>query len=382
MVVVMDPLASEEQKRQVEERLAAEYKPHGIDYRRIDGENQTVYALIGPEDRVDFESLSAIDGVFDARPVQENVNYSLVSRAAHEDDIPLRIGKEGNKSVVLGGERPLYICGPCAVESREQMYAVADSVAEWAVHDDYGQYVLRGGAWKPRTTPHSWQGLGEEAVEILSDVSEEFGIPVMTEARKESHCEIIANKLDGIWVGARNMYGQDLLEHAGSLGVPVIVKRHPGASEEEFLNFSQYVISGQNGNSDHKGVLGLCLRGTVPFGSGKSFQRYPADIGSIPGLKRETYAPVVFDVSHSSGDSDFVDAFGRSALGMGADGLMVEVHPDPAGARTDQKQQITPSAFIEFTKDWNTIHAISGNKHDEAGRIQRRYRNVDMVRSF
>ncbi|MFA5761154.1 MAG: 3-deoxy-7-phosphoheptulonate synthase, partial [Dehalococcoidales bacterium] len=236
-----------------------------------------------------------------------------------------------------GGDEPVIMAGPCAVESKEQVFRIAKEVKA------AGARILRGGIYKPRSSVHSFQGLGSsgeaearEALKWLRDAGHEYEMPVMTEVRGEYQTELIAEYVDILQIGARNMYDQDLLGRVGRTGKPVLLKRHFGASVEEFLSFSEYIVA--EGNKD---VI-LCERGIVPVGKGNSYTRYNLDLGAVPVIRRETYLPIIVDPSHAAGRRDLIFDLSCAAIAAGAHGLVIEAHYNPKEAIVDAKQMITP----------------------------------------
>jgi 3-deoxy-7-phosphoheptulonate synthase len=235
--------------------------------------------------------------------------------------------------VVFGGVAVPVIAGPCAVEGAAQIHAAARAVAAG------GASALRGGAYKPRTSPYSFQGLGPDGVEILAEAGAAFGLPVVTEVMAVADIEAIAARADVLQIGARNMQNQPLLRAVGQTRTPVLLKRGLAASLDELLWAAEYVLAG--GNTQ----VMLCLRGVRTFGT---HTRNTLDIGAIPVLKERTHLPVIVDPSHAAGKRELVPALARAAIAAGADGLMVEVHPDPAQAMSDGRQSLTPESFAEM----------------------------------
>jgi 3-deoxy-7-phosphoheptulonate synthase len=264
--------------------------------------------------------------------------YKLISREyseLFEGRGESRIVEVGD--VRIGGDEPIFIAGPCAIESKEQIFRIAEEVKK------VGAHILRGGIFKPRSSVHSFQGLGargdEEAREALSwlrDAGQKFGMPVMTEVRGESQVDLVAEYADILQVGARNMYHQDMLSSIARKGKPVLFKRHFGASVEEFLSFSEYIAA--EGNKD----IILCERGIVPVGKGKSYTRYTLDLAAVPVVQKETYLPIIVDPSHAAGRRDLIYRMSCAAIAIGASGLTIEVHYNPAEALVDAQQMITP----------------------------------------
>jgi 3-deoxy-7-phosphoheptulonate synthase len=331
-MIIMEKGATKEQIDDV----IAEVKKNGLRVDVSRGEFLTIIGLIGDENKISFANLALMPGVKEARMVE--TAYKLISRDYSEPFIAKeesRIVKVGD--VRIGGDEPVIMAGPCAVESKEQVFRIAKEVKA------AGARILRGGIYKPRSSVHSFQGLGSrgeaearEALEWLRDAGHEYGMPVMTEVRGEYQTELIAEYVDILQIGARNMYDQDLLGRVGRTGKPVLLKRHFGASVEEFLSFSEYIVA--EGNKD---VI-LCERGIVPVGKGNSFTRYTLDLGAVPVIKRETYLPIIVDPSHAAGRRDLIFDLSCAAIAIGAHGLVIETHYNPKEAIVDAKQMITP----------------------------------------
>ncbi len=245
--------------------------------------------------------------------------------------------------VELGVEEPVFIAGPCAVESRESLFRIAEQVKKAGAH------VLRGGVFKPRSSVHSFQGLGsagnEEAIEALTwlkEAGQAFGMPVVTEVRGEAQVELVSQYVDIIQIGSRNMYDQDLLQAAARKKLPIMFKRHFGASIEEFLCFAEYIAA--EGNKD----IILCERGIVPVGKGKNFTRYMLDLAAVPVVQKETFLPIIVDPSHATGRRDLIRSMSLASIAAGASGLMIEVHDRPEEALVDASQMISPAELKEI----------------------------------
>jgi 3-deoxy-7-phosphoheptulonate synthase len=315
------------------------------------GEYKTIIGLVGDERKIPFAHFAALSGVKEAIPVE--TPYKLISReythffeGPTEDKI-IKVGQ-----AAIGGDKPVYIAGPCAVESRSQLMKIAEGVKRAGAH------ILRGGIFKPRSSVHSFQGLGkdwqkaEEALKWLHEAGQEFEMPVVTEVRGENQVDLIAEYVDILQIGARNMYDQDLLSAVGKKKKPVLFKRHFGAGIEEFLSFAEYIAAESN-----KDII-LCERGIIPIGKGKSYTRYILDLGAVPAIKKETYLPVIVDPSHAMGRSDLIFNMSCSAIAAGAAGLMIEVHYNPKEALVDGAQMITPQELEKVIKACNNIYSL------------------------
>ena len=322
MAVVMKPNATEEDIQRVIKFIEEKYGLR-VDVSR--GEYQTLIGIIGDEDKVDFDRLTLFPGV--ERAYRITSRYRLVARSFFPEDRVIDV-----RGVKIGGKnRPVFMAGPCAIESREQIFRIAREVKE------AGADILRGGAFKPRTSVHSFQGLGEKGLEFLAQAGEEYGMPTVSEVRSERHVKLVAKYVDILQIGARNMYNQDLIEEVARQKKPVLIKRNFGASIEEFLAFSERAVA--QGNKD---VI-LCERGIVPIGGGRQFTRYILDLNAVPVIKKETYLPIIVDPSHGTGRRDLVYSMSKAAIAAGAHGLMIETHYNPSEALSDGPQMVLPS---------------------------------------
>jgi 3-deoxy-7-phosphoheptulonate synthase len=281
--------------------------------------------------------------------------YKLISReygrATGENGEARKPVMIGN--LQIGNGEPIIMAGPCAVENKKQLFMIAEAVKKAGAH------VLRGGIFKPRSSVHSFQGLGgidrksaEQALKWMRDAGREFGLPVVTEVRGEDHVDLAAEYVDILQIGSRNMYNQDLLAKVGRKDKPVLLKRHFGAGIEEFLSFAEYIAAEGNKN------IILCERGIVPVGKGKEFTRYTLDLGAVPAMKKETYLPVIVDPSHGTGRRDLIFNMSCAAIAAGADGLMIEAHYNPAEAIVDGSQTITPQELQDIIKACREIHKL------------------------
>jgi len=344
MIIMKKGATAEEIKN-----VVAEVNKHGLRADVSRGEFRTVIGLVGDESKISFAHLAVLPGVKEARMVE--IPYKLISREYSE----LFEGKDESRivqigDVRIGGEEPVFIAGPCAVESKQQLFRIAEEVKA------AGADILRGGIFKPRSSVHSFQGLGslgnEEAIEALDwlrEAGRRFGMPVMTEVRGEMQADLIAEYVDILQIGARNMYDQDLLSKVAREGKPVLFKRHFGAGIEEFLSFSEYIVA--EGNKD---VI-LCERGIVPVGKGKSYTRYTLDLAAVPVIQKESYLPILVDPSHAAGRRDLIFDMSCAAIAAGASGLTIEVHYNPAEAKVDAQQMITPDELKEIIETCKKI---------------------------
>jgi len=291
--------------------------------------------------------------------VKEVVNIETPYKLISKEYARASEGEAGTHRTVqigdihIGNGEPIIMAGPCAVENKKQLFTIAEAIKKAGAH------ILRGGIFKPRSSVHSFQGLGgidrksaETALKWMRDAGREFDMPVVTEVRGEEHVDLAAEYIDILQIGSRNMYNQDLLTRAGKKNRPVLLKRHFGAGIEEFLSFAEYIAA--EGNKD----IILCERGIVPVGKGREYTRYTLDLASVPVIKRETYLPVIVDPSHGTGRRDLIFNMCCAAIAAGADGLMVEVHYNPAEAIVDGKQTITPAELQDIIKACRDIHRM------------------------
>jgi 3-deoxy-7-phosphoheptulonate synthase len=347
-MIVMKTGATPEQV----EEVVGEIKRHGLRADVSRGEYRTVIGIIGDEGAIDFARLQNLQGVKEVLRIE--TPYKLISREYN------RLSDSGDAGftvkvgdIEIGGEDPVYIAGPCSVESRQQVFRIAEGVKKAGAH------ILRGGVFKPRTSVHSFQGLGasgqdeaREALSWLRDAGREFGMPTVTEVRGEGVVDMVAEYVDILQIGSRNMYDQDLLTKAATKGKPILFKRHFGASIEEFLSFAEYIAA--EGNKD----IILCERGIVPVGKGKSFTRYTLDLGAVPAIQKETFLPVMVDPSHAAGRRDLIFSMSCAAIASGAAALMIEVHYNPAEAFVDGQQAVTPEELKDTIEACNRVRAV------------------------
>jgi 3-deoxy-7-phosphoheptulonate synthase len=323
---------------------------HGLRASVALEKRETVISLIGDEKSLSYSELAAFPGVRTAICVE--TPYKLISReyVRHIDAGPeSQVVKIGRLSI--GANNLTFIAGPCAVESYSQVMRIAEGVKKAGAH------ILRGGVFKPRSSVHSFQGLGggnetkaEEALKWLSRAGQEFEMPVVTEVRGESQLDLIAEYSDILQIGSRNMYDQDLLVAVARKNKPVFFKRHFGASIEEFLSFAEYIAAEGN-----KSIL-LCERGIVPIGKGRNYTRYILDLGAVPAIKKETFLPIFVDPSHAMGRRDLIFNMACAATAAGANGLMIEVHDNPDEALVDGGQAISPDELLTIVRACHNIH--------------------------
>lgn len=347
MIIMKTDATSEEIGKVIDEVIKFGLR---VDVSR--GQYKTIIGLIGDERKIPFAHLAALPGVQEAFGIE--IRYKLISweySKFYEEDNRRKIVKIGD--VEIGGDEPVIVAGPCAVESKEQLFRIAEEVKKAGAH------ILRGGIFKPRSSVYSFQGLGgegwEEAVgasQWLQKAGEMFGMPVVTEIRGENQIDLVSDYADILQIGARNMYNQDLLTRVAKKKKPILFKRHFGASIEEFLSFAEYIAA--EGNKD----IILCERGIIPIGKGKDYTRYTLDLTAVPAMQKETYLPVIVDPSHATGRRDLIFNMSCAAIAAGASGLMVETHYDPSEALVDGQQMITPDELKEVINACRKINKV------------------------
>ena len=309
------------------ESLSKWLRQSGFDLHMSVGANHTIIGLIGDTSTIDIDLISSLEVVEAVRRIQEP--YKNANRKFHAEDTVVDVG--GCK---IGGGNFMMIAGPCSVESREQITEVARAVKA------SGANMLRGGAFKPRTSPYAFQGLKGEGLELLKEAKKETGLPIITEIMDINHLELFGD-VDIIQVGARNMQNFELLKELGHVNKPILLKRGLANTIEELLMSAEYIMAGGNEN-----VI-LCERGIRTF---ETATRNTMDISAIPVLHKLTHLPVVVDPSHGTGSSDLVYPMALAAVAAGADGLIIEVHNDPKHALCDGKQSLTPEEFDRLAK--------------------------------
>jgi len=337
MIIILRPHSTDADVRAVEQRVReAGYEPH-----TIRGEVRTVVACVGDESQhASLESLVSLPEVDNVLPVQRK--YKLISRETHPDAAVVNAG-----GVAIGGPALQVIAGPCSVESREQILATAAAVRA------AGATLLRGGAFKPRTSPYEFQGLGDEALALLAEARAAEGLPIVTEVLREGDVDKVAAAADLLQIGARNMMNYSLLERVAATGKPVLLKRGLAAKVDEWLLAAEYIV--KRGNRQ---VI-LCERGIRTF---ETATRNTLDLGAVAVAKRECCLPVVVDPSHAAGRADLVLPLALAAIAAGADGLVVEVHPRPAAALSDAAQQLDFAAFERFMQAIRPFVAAAGRR--------------------
>ncbi len=333
MVVIMKPGAGKPEIDGVLERI----KDYGMDAHVSQGEERTLIGIIGDERQVDFDSIAALTGVERAFPVLRP--YKYVSRNVHPEGGQVRVeGLDIGKGLV-------FMAGPCSVEEESTTLRIAEAVKA------AGAQVFRGGAYKPRTSPWSFQGLREKGLEILSKVKRETGLVIITEVMDCEHIEMVGEHADIYQVGMRNMRNYALLSKLGDAKKPVLLKRGDSSTLEEWLAAADYIV--RNGNESTI----LCERGIRTF---ENYTRNTLDLSAVAAAKNETYLPVIADPSHGTGRSELVATMSYAAVAAGADGLLLEVHTNPEKAWSDGKQCITPESLKEIIETTKEVRAALG----------------------
>jgi 3-deoxy-7-phosphoheptulonate synthase len=336
MLVVMQAHATEEQVRAVCRKIdELGYRAHAIP-----GAERTAVGITGNKGEVEPGTLEEMAGVQEV--IRVTKPYKLVSRDIKEDNTVIRFA---GTDAAIGGSGLAIIAGPCAIESREQAFAVAERVSR------AGAQFFRGGAYKPRTSPYSFQGLGEEGLRIMAEIREQTGMRIVTEAIDNESLELVEEYADVIQIGARNMQNFSLLKRAGRASKPVLLKRGLSATLEEFLMAAEYVMSEGNYN-----VI-LCERGVRTFAD---HTRNTLDLSIIPAVQRLSHLPILVDPSHGTGKRNKVTPLSRAAVAVGADGLIVEVHNEPDKALSDGMQSLYPDQFDELMAQVRQIAPVVG----------------------
>ncbi len=331
MIIIMKMNAAPNDIEAVVTRVTKE----GFKTHLSSGEERTIIGVIGDERRLDQGAINRMNGVDRVVPVLRP--FKLASRDFQPEDTKIAIN--GHE---VGGNKVIVMAGPCSVESLEQMMETAVAVKEAGAH------LLRGGAFKPRTSPYSFQGMGEEGLKIMAQVRQETGLHIVTEVMAPEQVELVAKYADVLQIGTRNMQNYALLNAVGKTNMPVLLKRGMMSTIEELLMSAEYIMS----NGNHKVML--CERGIRTF---EKYTRNTLDINAVPVLKELTHLPVVVDPSHATGRWTLVKAASKAAVAAGADGLIIEVHPNPAEAVSDGEQSLKPHRFAELMAEVRRVAA-------------------------
>ncbi len=336
MVVVLEKNATDKQIENIIKHL----EDFGFAVHKSTGVQQIVLGAIGVKPDFDTRKVKILEGVAEVYRITEP--FKLASRTFQKEDTVIKI-----KNVDIGGNEVVMMAGPCSVESEDQIFTVAEIVAK------SGAKILRGGAFKPRTSPYSFQGLGEEGLKLLRKAADKFNLLAITEVMESSQIELIEEYTDIFQVGARNMQNFSLLRDLGKASKPIMLKRGLAATVEDWLMSAEYILS--NGN---RKVM-LCERGIRTF---ETYTRNTFDLSAIPVVHKRSHLPVIADPSHATGLRDKVLPMARAAVAAGADGLMVEVHNDPEKALSDGPQALLPEQFEELMKHVKLIAEVIGRK--------------------
>lgn len=336
MIVILKPKTNDEQI----EELISSLKQYDVAFNVSKGTDVTIIGLVGDTSSVDSAKVQTNPYVERVMVVSEPFKKS--NRKFHPENSVINVcGRE------IGGERLAIIAGPCSVETKEQICSIAEDVKE------SGAMFLRGGAFKPRTSPYAFQGLEVEGLELLKVAREKTGLPIVTEIMSPRYVERFDEDVDVIQIGARNMQNFDLLKEVGRTKKPILLKRGLSNTIEEWLMSAEYIMAGGNPN-----VI-LCERGIRTF---ETYTRNTLDLSAIPAIKKLSHLPIIVDPSHATGSSEMVEPLAKAAIAAGADGVIIEVHNNPACALCDGPQSITPSAFDVIMKKLKAYADIEGRK--------------------
>lgn len=336
MIIVMKPQA----KKESIERIKNLIESKGLDAHISTGKEVTIIGVVGDKSRLRDQNLEIYEDVEKVVAVTES--YKLANKKFHPEPSKVKVG-----NVTIGGDSLVIMSGPCAVESKEQLLATAHAIKK------AGAQILRGGAYKPRTSPYAFQGLEEEGLQYMKEAREETGLPVICEVTSLNAIEAAVKYVDMLQIGARNMQNFYLLKEAGKSGLPVLLKRGLAATIDEWLNASEYIIAEGNPN------VVLCERGIRTF---ETATRNTLDISAVPVIKDKSHLPIIVDPSHATGVRAYVKPLAMSAIAVGADGLMIETHPNPATALSDGPQSLTFEQFEELTRELRPLAALMGKK--------------------
>ncbi len=327
-------------QREIDQLTDMIVRQGGITVNPVRGTDLTILGLIGDTSRLDDSRIESFHCVERIMHVAEP--YKKANRMFHPGDSQVSIG-----GFPVGGRKLAVMAGPCSVESREQITFIAQSIQR------SGAQILRGGAFKPRTSPYAFQGLKYEGLELLKAARAETGLPIVTEIMSPNDIDRFVEDVDCIQVGARNMQNFDLLRQLGKIDKPILLKRGLSATIEEWLMSAEYILSGGN-----EKVI-LCERGIRTF---ETYTRNTMDLSAVPVVKRLSHLPIIVDPSHGTGKRWMVEPMARAAVAVGADGVMIEVHNDPQHALSDGQQSVTPAQFDEIMKDIRNIAAAVGRE--------------------
>jgi 3-deoxy-7-phosphoheptulonate synthase len=348
LIIVMTPNAAQP----AIDRVVAEIERMGSQAHLSRGQFRTVIGAVGEEGQLDQSHLASLDGVEKVLPIM--TPYKLASREFHEEDSIVSVGGKSVPVVKVGGTHAVCIAGPCAVENQQMLNRIAREVRAG------GATILRGGAFKPRTSPYSFQGHGEDALKWMRACGDELGMPIVTEIMDTRQVELIERYADMFQIGARNMQNFDLLREVGKTRKPVLLKRGLAATVKDWLLSAEYVLSQGN-----RGVI-LCERGIKTF---EDSIRYTLDVTSIPVARKLTHLPIIVDPSHAAGRREYVPALAAAGMAAGAHGIIVECHYCPSEAQCDGPQALLPDTFADLMKQLRAIAAVMKKEFAEAGEL-------------
>lgn len=334
MVVILQKNATEAQIENIVKHLEG----FGFQIHKSIGAERTIIGAIGVKPNFDTRNISILDGVDEVYRV--TTPFKLASRSFNEENTVIKL-----KDVEIGGNNIVMISGPCSVENEDQIFRLAKIVA------DSGAKILRGGAFKPRTSPYSFQGLGEDGLKLLRNAADQYKLLVVTEVMQIDQIDLIYKYTDIFQLGARNMQNFSLLKELGRVDKPVMIKRGIAATIEEWLMSAEYILSG--GNKD----VVLCERGIRTF---ESYTRNTFDLSAIPVVHKKSHLPIIADPSHATGLRDQVPPMARAAVAAGADGLMIEIHDDPENALSDGPQALLPNIYMKLMEELRLIASAIG----------------------
>lgn len=334
MVVILEKNATPEQIENITKHLEA----FGFQIHKSTGAERTILGAIGVKPNFDTRKISILDGVDEVYRI--STPYKLAGRNFHEANTVIKV-----KDVEIGGNKIAMMSGPCSVENEDQIFRLAKVVAQ------SGARILRGGAFKPRTSPYAFQGLGEEGLKLLRAAADEYNLLVITEVMQIDQIELIYKYTDIFQLGARNMQNFSLIKELGKVDKPVMLKRGIAATIEEWLMSAEYILAGGNNN------IFLCERGIRTF---ENYTRNTFDLSAIPVVHKKSHLPIIADPSHATGLRDQVPPMARAAVAAGADGIMVEIHDDPDNALSDGPQSLLPDTYLKLMDELRLIAAAIG----------------------
>ncbi|NLL74093.1 MAG: 3-deoxy-7-phosphoheptulonate synthase [Clostridiales bacterium] len=334
MIIVMKPNAKQESIKRIKEIIELK----GLYAHISDGDQVTIIGVVGDKGKLMDQNLEIYEDVDKIVPVTES--YKLANKKFHPEPTKVKVG-----NVTIGGDTFVIMSGPCAVESKEQLLTTAHAIKKAGAH------ILRGGAYKPRTSPYAFQGLEEEGLTYMKEAREETGLPIVCEVTSLDAIEVAVKYVDMLQIGARNMQNFYLLKEAGKTGLPVLLKRGLAATIDEWLNAAEYIVAEGNPN------VVLCERGIRTF---ETATRNTLDISAVPVIKAKSHLPIIIDPSHATGVRDYVKPLARASVAVGADGLMIETHPDPSRAWSDGPQSLTFDEFEDLTYEIDPLITFMG----------------------